>query len=219
MLPLIMAGLGVAGGIGKMFARAKANKDLKSLMGQDPVYQQNPIAAQRMALAQQLFNARSPGAAAVERNIYGTMGNVLNAGQRNATDSTQALALASAAGGQAQQGFNQLGIQEAQDQQRRYQNLIGAEDAVIREGDKVFEDSTRRYDNRVGIQGTINKNRQSSWQELSNMGFGLADFGMKGGLNELEGMFSNMFKKKVKQPPTIGISPYYNETEYNQPPD
>ena len=66
MLPLLMAGLGVAGGIGKMFARAKANKDLKGLMKQDPVYQQNPIAAQRMALAQQLFNARMHGAAAVE---------------------------------------------------------------------------------------------------------------------------------------------------------
>jgi hypothetical protein len=193
----IGAGLGIVGGIGKMFARNRANKDLKRLMGQDPTYQQNPIAAQRLALANQLFNARMPGASAVERNIYGTMGNVINAGQRNATDSTQALALASAAGGQAQEGFNQLGIQEAQDQQRRYQNLVGAQQGMIQEGDKVFGDETRRFENKVGMQGMINENRQNSWQELSNMGFGLSDFGMSGG-------FNGMFKKK-QQPYTPSV--------------
>ena len=50
MFELASLGLGIVGGIGKMFARGKANRELRKLQAQDPVYQANPIAAQRMSL-------------------------------------------------------------------------------------------------------------------------------------------------------------------------
>src|SRR5205085_1584394 len=83
----------------------------------------NPIAGQRLGLAQTLLNARMPGAAAAERNIYGSQANTMAQVNRNATDSSQVLALAGAAQGQTNQAFSNLETQEAQDYQRRYSNL------------------------------------------------------------------------------------------------
>jgi hypothetical protein len=186
-LPAIGLGIGLIGGVGKMIARSKANKDLKKLMGQDPVYSENPLARQRLGLAQTLLNARMPGSAAAERNIYQNQANYMGQVGRNATDASQVLALAGAAQGQSNQAFGELAQAEAQDYQRRYNNLEGAQEGVIREGDKVFQDQTRRFENKVGMQGQINQNRQNSWGELSQMGFGISDFGLSGGADDLFG--------------------------------
>jgi hypothetical protein len=186
-IPLIGAALGVAGSIGKMIGRGKANKKMKRLLGEDPVYSENPIARQRMGLAQTMLNARMPGAQAVENNIYGNQANTLSNIQRGATDSSQALAMASGVQGSTNDAFQNLGITEAQDYQRRYGNLSDAQEGVIREGDKVFQDKTRRFGNKMQVNGAINENRQNNWGDISNMGFGLADFAMNGGFNSLQG--------------------------------
>lgn len=193
-LPLaaIGMGLGLVGGIGKMFGRGRANRDLKQLMKDDPVYKANPLAAQRLSYMTALRDARMPGAAAVERNIMGGMGNTIQAAERNATDASQVLAMAAAAQGQAQQGFNQLGIQEAADQQRRLQNWEGALQGQIQEDLNVFEDEKRRFGNRAQITGAMNENRANTWGDIAGLGFGLADFAQAGGGN----MFSGLFKKK-----------------------
>jgi len=57
MLPAIGLGIGLVGSIGKMIGRGKANKEMKKLMGEDPSYTANPLASQRLALAQTMFNA------------------------------------------------------------------------------------------------------------------------------------------------------------------
>lgn len=183
----IGAGVGIAGGIGKMIGRGKANKRMEALMAQNPVYKENPLARQRLGLAQSLLNARMPGAAAAEQNIYANQANRLSQVQRNATDSSQLLALGAQAQGQANQSFGDLGMAEAQDYQRRYGNLAGAQEGVIREGDKVFQDETRRFQDKVQIQGAQNANRQANWGDVSGMGFGLMDFGMSGGFGKMFG--------------------------------
>lgn len=187
-LPLAAIGLGVGlvGAVGKMFGRKKANKQLESLISQNPSYQKNPIVDQRLGLAQTLLNARMPGAASVERNIYGNQANQLANINRGATDSSQALALAAGTQGQADQAFGNLGEQEAQDYQRRQSNLVGAQGAAVQEGQNVFQDSVRRFGDTVAMRGAQNENRQNSWGDVSNMGFGLMDFGLAGGFN---GMF------------------------------
>lgn len=224
MIPMLIgAGLGIAGAVGKMIGRGKANKTMRELQKQNPIYAENPLAAQRLALAQNLFNSRMPGASMLERNIYGGMGNTINNAQRNATDASQLLSVGAASQGQAQQGFENLQGMELSDQQRRYQNLTGAQQGVINEQDKVFDDQLRRYGDDVKFQGAINENKQANWGDLSSMGFGAANFGLKGGFEKMgiDGLFSNWFKKK---PPKINPQqffnyPRYNETEYNQPPD
>jgi hypothetical protein len=171
-------GLGIIGGIGSIFGNRRANRELEKLIGQNPAYKSNPIAGQRMALAQQLLNARQPGAAAAERNIYGAQANSLANIQRNATDSSQALALSAGTQGQTNQAFGDLAQQEAQGYQQRYQNLAGAQQGMIQEGDKVYQDQVRRYQDLAAIRGAQNQNRQNSWQTVSNFGGGLMNFGL-----------------------------------------
>lgn len=189
MNPLSIAGLGVGliGGIGSLFGARRANRRLDDLIKQNPAYQENPLARERLGLASTLLNARMPGAAAMERNIYGNQANTLAQVNRNATDSSQALALAAGVQGQTNQAFGNLGIQEAQDYQRRYNNLSGAQEGVIQEGDKVHQDSVRRFQDLAQIRGAQNANTQGAWNSLSNLGFGAAGLGMAGGMNGIFG--------------------------------
>lgn len=176
-------GLGLIGGIGSIFGNAKSNRELNKLLKQDPTYKANPIAGQQLGLAQTLLNARMPGAAAAERNIYGAQANTMAQVNRNATDSSQVLALAGASQGQANQAFSNLGQQEAQDYQRRYGNLVGAQQGMINEGDKVYQDQVRRFQDLASIRGAQNQNRQNTWNSISNLGMGAANIGMFGGMN------------------------------------
>lgn len=179
MGPLSAAGMGIGliGGIGQYFGSKKADKTLEELIKQSPQYQTNPIAKQRLALAQQLLNARMPGAASIERNIYGNQANILSNVERNATDGSQALAIASAVQGQTNQSFQDLGIQEGQDYYNRLQNLTGAQEGMISEGDKIYQDQIRRYEDLAKIRGAQNQNRQNRWQGVSNFGQSVTNVG------------------------------------------
>src|SRR5215813_4668825 len=125
MNPLSLAGLGIGlvGAIGKLFGRGKANREMNQVLAQDPTYQVNPVAKQRLGLAQSLLNSRMPGAANIEKNIYTNQANTISNINKNATDASQALALAANTQGQSNTAFNQLGIEEDQDYQRRLNNL------------------------------------------------------------------------------------------------
>lgn len=189
MDPLVIGGLGLGliGGIGSLFGARRANRRLDQLMKQNPAYKENPLARERMGLAQTLLNARMPGAAAAERNIYTNQANAIANVNRNATDSSQALALAAGTQGQTNQAFGNLSMQEAQDYQRRYGNFVGAQEGVIQEGDKVHQDSIRRFQDTVQMRGAQNANTQGAWNSLSNLGLGAASLGMAGGMNQMFG--------------------------------
>lgn len=180
-------GLGVIGGIGNLFGNRKANKRLEALMKTNPQYKANPLAQQQMGLAQTLLNARMPGAASAEQNIWQNQANTLGQVNRNATDASQALALAAGAQGQTNQAFGNLATQESQDYQRRYGNLATAQQGVINENDKVFQDQVRRFQDMAQIQGAQNANTQNSWSSLGNLGFGMMNFGLAGGFNANKG--------------------------------
>lgn len=182
-LSIIGAGVGLIGGIGKLFGAGKANRRLSQLQREDPTYKANPLAGQRLAYAQQLMNARMPGAAAAERNIYGNQAGALGGIQRNATDSSQALALAAGVQGQTNQAFEQLGQQENQDYMGRVNNLTGAQQGSINESDKVYQDEVRRWQDKAQIQGAQTQNTSNMWESLSNLGFAGMNFGMAGGFS------------------------------------
>lgn len=189
--PLIGLGIGLIGGIGKMFGRGKANREMDKLLAKNPVYNENPLARQRLGLAQTLLNARMPGAVAVERNLFTNQATQLNRLDRGATDASQALAAAAGIGAQTDTSLNQLGVNEAQDYQRRLANLSDAQQGVIMEGDKVFQDKTRRYNDEFSVRGAQQQNRQNNWGDVSNFGFTFADFATKN-----PGMFNNNKKTK-----------------------
>jgi hypothetical protein len=112
---------------------------------------------------------------------------------RNATDASQALAMAGATQGQANQAFGNLETGEAQDYQRRYGNLVGAQQGMIQEGDKVFQDQVRRFQDMAQIKGAQAHNRSAMWQGLGNLGFGMMGLGMAGAGGSGGGGFSGLF--------------------------
>lgn len=182
MLPLIGLATGLIGRIGKLFGRGAANRRLKALQAADPQYTENPLAKQRLGLANTLLNARMPSAATVERNIYQNQANTISNAQRSAASGNELLLAGSGVQGQTNQAFSDLGEQEANDYQRRYANQGEAQQGVINEQDKVYQDQVRRFGDKAQIQGAISNNNTSGWQDFSNLGFSLADFGVNSGM-------------------------------------
>lgn len=181
-------GLGLIGGIGGMFAAKKNNRDLDKLLTKDPTYAANPLAQQRLGLATSLLNARMPGAAQMDRNILGAQANASAGMMRGATDSSQLLQQLANSQGQTDQSFDNQQLQEIQDYQRRYGNLVGAQEGVIGEGDKVYQDQVRRFGDLAQIRGAQAENRSNAWKSLSNLGGGILN--MAGGFS-MNGMAGN----------------------------
>jgi len=178
---LIGAGLGAIGAVGKIFAGRKANKKLTELEGQNVSYAANPLAQERLNMAKSLLNARMPGASYLEQNIFSNQGNQMANINQNATDSSQALALAAGSQGQTNEALAKLGMMEQNDFQRRYQNWTGAQDAQINEGDKVFQDKVRVFGDKVQFAGARAANNANAWQSISNLGQGVMNMGLAGG--------------------------------------
>lgn len=176
-------GLGVTGIglVGKSIARHKANKQLSQLQTQDPTYTANPLVGQQFDLAKQLFYGRMAGAPQEERNIFTNNANFNAQVGRNASDGSQALALAAAGQGQSDQAFSNLQLKEQQNKYSLLGNLNNAYGEMIGEGDKVFADQTRKFGNKVQIQGAKSQNNQQGWQDFSNFGMGIANIGLSGG--------------------------------------
>jgi hypothetical protein len=174
------AAVGLAGGIGGMVASGKSNRELKGLMKQNPTYQQNPLAQQRLGLAQQLFNARMPGAAAAERNIATNAAGTMAGASRAASSGAQLLAMGGATQGQAGEQYNQLAMQEAANKQQQYQNLVGAQEGAINEADKEYQDKLRRFQDQIQSQGAMAANRANMWSSIGNLGGQMAGIGAQG---------------------------------------
>lgn len=180
-IPGVGLGLGLIGSIGKLFGNARANRGLRKLESEDPNYQFNPLANQRLGLAQTILNAKMPGSATIERGIYGNQANTVANYGRGATDSSQFLTGVSGVQGQTNEAFRQEGLDQNDYYKWGVGNLNQAQEGAINEGDKVFGDQVRRFQDKGQIQGAINANRQNTWGSISNGGFALADFGMNGG--------------------------------------
>jgi hypothetical protein len=194
--------VGIGGLVGKAVSRSKANERMDALLKENPIYKKNPIVEQQMGLAKTLLNARAPGAVAQEQNIATTQGNMVSNAQRGATDSAQLLATGGAIQSQSNNAYAQLGEQEAADYQRRYGNVVTAENANIQEDDKVFEDGVRRYSDKVGVEGAKAANRAATWGDISKMGFSVANFASNGGFGKGGGNSGS--KKKYKENWEVG---------------
>jgi hypothetical protein len=162
--------MGIGAGIGSWIGANNLKKQLTDLSSQDPTYQVSPYAAQRLGLAQTLFNGRMPGATQQEQNIYGTQGNTMANIQRNAGDSSQALALGGATQGRTNAAFGDLNQQELQDYQRRYGNLSGAQEGMTAEHTKQYEDSVRQWQDKINIAMAKHAVGQQTAQTFANMG-------------------------------------------------
>lgn len=176
---------GAMGTVGTLFssiAGMKADKKLDKLLKTDPEYTSSPYAANNLGMAQTLLNSRMSGAANRQNNILSNGANVRAGIGRNATDSSQALALMAGTQGGSDQSFNDLQMQEGQDAMMKQQNLMGANNAMTAEHKDLFDDKVRRWQDQVNTTMTQYKMRQkggSDWSQMGSSASSLSDKRLK----------------------------------------
>lgn len=170
---------GLIGGIGQKRAAKKINPI-------DATYEISPYAKNQLAMAQNLYNARSAGAGAAEQNILTNQANQVANVNRNAVDSSQALAIAAGLQGNTNQALSNLAVQESQDQMGKAGFVADAQNTLINEGDKVYQDTVRKYDNAVAAKSALqNAGQQNTFNAVQGLGGVLTQAG--------NGAFGNLF--------------------------
>ena len=173
-LPIVMAGVAVAGLVGKAIARRKANKKLKELQQQDPVRQRNTDVDTQYAMTQQLLNANDPYEQEAQRAAVTRFGNLTAANAKAATNSSQLLAANAAAEGQLAQDQATINAGNQDSYYNNLQLMQQATQARQIENDAMYQDEVRRHSNKGQVQGAIAQNNASTWGDVTNVGMGLA---------------------------------------------
>ena len=192
---------GSGGSVNKPYSAKNTNKRLGEFAENDPKYTSSPYAAKTLALAETLLNSRMPGAAARERNIYGSGANAMSGITRNATDSSQALAAAAGIQGQQTDAFNSLQMQEGQNYYNKLNYLNSAYGGMTQEHKDMFDDEVRRWQDQVNTVLTQYKMRRQGGNDWSQMGAPGASMGGGGGMM---GMSDKRLKHNYR---VIGKSP------------
>ncbi len=192
MLPLGLIASGI-GAIAKLVKGAHQNNLANNVSIPEASYNMSPYAQNTLDLSKQMFNSRMPGTEIAERGIMANNANT-NAGiQRNATSSSQALAMMAAAQGQTDQSFQNLGMQEGQYKLNAFNNLSNANAGMTEENARVYQDAVRKQ------QMAISEKNALRGASTANIG---------GGMNDLINnawMYSMMKKpKSEKEPRPLG---------------
>ena len=142
----------------------------------------SPYALQQLGMAKQLFNGRMAGAPQLQNNIFSSQANTIDAANRNATDSSQALAFAAGAQGQTDQSLSDLQTKEMQNREMMLQNLNQAYVANI-------DEDRNNFQNLVSLKGAKAQNelakRKALWNtvgQVANLGVSAFTGGMFGGI-------------------------------------
>ena len=174
------AGLGTIGAIGGMvnsfMTAGTLNRMANRITPVDPTYGTSQYAKDRLSLAQNLLNARMPGASTIQAGIQTNQATQENSINRTATDSGQALATLGQVQGQTNRAQSNLGVQEQQDYYNREGNLSNAEQERVAEGDKVYQDQLRDYQEKLSLKnaymGAAMQDKAQAWSSLASTGFG-----------------------------------------------
>lgn len=128
------AGAGLQGvlGIGQLIGGALMNPER-------PTYQIPDEIKNMLALRQMNLGGRMAGATQAQANIMQSQANTVGAYQGTLRNPNAILAGVSAAQGQTNRAFGNLGAMEAQDYQRRLAGLEGAQRSMAQYRDKAFE--------------------------------------------------------------------------------
>jgi len=204
------AGVGLAGSVGKMIGRGKANKEMEAIKRKVNAMQINPEYAKQLGLTQTQLQGRMAGASQAERNIYQEGANAQANINRAATDPMQAILGAGAIQGQTSQAFNQLAGQEQADYANRLQRMMAAGMNKAQAEDALEQ---MKLNQTTQLSAAQQENRQNNWGDVSNIGFAAANVGMSGmsgGLGSIAGKTptaKSMLSKRVSSVPTISSAP------------
>ncbi len=174
ILGAIGAGIGAIGAIGKFFTGRKQMREAKKINPIWQQYQTSPYAKQRLGIAQQLFGGRMAGAPELEKNLFSSQANTIDSVNRNATDSSQALALAAGAQGQTNQSLSDLQTKEAQNKYAMLNNLNQGYEGLVSEGDKEYQSLLQKYQmdtaRKSELMNAGQQNKFGAFSDLSSLG-------------------------------------------------
>ena len=178
----IAAGVATVGLVGGIISRSNANKAARRALANRPTYSPSEEVIKTLALAKSKYGGRAPGASQAERNIYQTAANTQANVNRASTDVAQAILASGNIQGQTNLAFNQLQQQELEDEQRRYQNLVAAEEAMAGEQKQAWQwNQMGKYQDTAAVNAAIAQNRANSWKDVTQAGLAAANIsaGMK----------------------------------------
>jgi len=183
MSAALTAGLGLVGSIANMIAGNRQQKKNMRDINALGVYQENPYASKELAFAQNMYNGRMPGASILEQNILGNQANAMANVENNATDASQALAIAAGLQGNTNSSFANLAVQEAMDKMNRAGLLTGAYRTMINEGDKVWQDKVRQLQQKISVRAVGTQNTSNA---INGM---VGSIGFAGNAGVFDGLF------------------------------
>lgn len=160
--------------LGGIFGGAKQKRLAKMIHAMDPTYQVSQYAKDQLSTAQNAYNGRMAGATNAEQNIFTNEANQFANIDRNATDSSQALALAGGIGGQTGDALNQLGVAEGQNKQSMLGNLNAAFQNMSNEEKMVYQDKLRKYNDAIKAKEDLMRsgmtNQQNAFNQIGSIG-------------------------------------------------
>ena len=141
-------------------------------------YMESKYAKDQLGIANQLFNGRMPGAGTIEQGIDNSQANYLETVNRNATDSSQALALASLSQGKADEDYSHLGVKEGEYKASMLDNLNKALGVMVNEGDKSYQSMIQKYIMDTQTQNALRGNgAQNIVGGFNNAGSNIISYG------------------------------------------
>lgn len=176
--------MGLLSDVYGIFTGISQNKQANAINPEYHAYETSPYAKSQLGIAQQMFNGRLPGAAQEEQNIAASQANYGNQVNRNATDSSQALALNALAQGQSNNAYGNLQQKESQYKSSMLGNLNAGYQAMTNEGDKIYQDQLQKYysdmQQKMYYKNAANQNIFGALNDLGGSAF-TAMAGMGGG--------------------------------------
>lgn len=137
----------------------------------DPTYQVSPYAQEQLNNARNAMNARMPGAAQLENNVFRNQANTMMSLSRAATPQQQ-IAAAGALQGGTDNALSNLAMQESQYRNAMMGNLNSALQIMTDENDKVYGDQLRKFnrdfDLKQGLLNSAERNRAGVSESIGN---------------------------------------------------
>ena len=185
---------------------------LKQLLSQNPVYTRSQFPGMMLGTAQNTALSQMPGLQEYLRSKDAAYGTQLSNINKNATDASQALALAAAAAAERDNvSDNVLGM-EADWKKFGLQNLNQAYGVNAAEDQNVYADQLRKYETEAQIRGAQAANKLAKRQALWNTVGGIVNLGLgafTGGATSAASGIGKMFSGNKNPSGSSNYKPVY----------
>ena len=154
IIPIILAGLAIAGAVAKASAaktQADVLADEQKRIGKRTA---DPYIKEMAELTRTQLNGRAAGAAQAEQNIMQQQANTMASINRNALDASQVMALAGATQGRTNEALLQLATQEEKAKEGAIQRHNNSLQLKAQDDANVWADKLRDYNMTAAINGT-----------------------------------------------------------------